>query len=205
MDLYELKNHLKEVQTYFKQKTAISDDTLKLWHKECGHVPFVALDFIANLAKENLSTLPTNYPRVMKKYWGAYLNAHPEKRIHAKEQAGFDCPDCHGVGVLHFKKVDSNTGFKYAYVAICASCNASHERLGSLVHEGGKVPHKSESGHWIPDGEYVPPMARMTRQEIINRGYEFMEPENKYAEVAYNPDYEEKYVPPMDMLKNVNF
>jgi hypothetical protein len=181
MRLIELTDFVKEVYKYFKDQKVPKQDVLELWLKQVESIPAPSLDFIQAYIKKTRNSLPTNFPRVIDDGWKAYQKEYPEKFTLAQEVAGFNCPDCHGGGVLHCKALDLINGLKYTYVAICASCSASRDKFGFVLHEGGKISLKTDSGAFIPSGAYIPPVLSLTKQLIIDKGWEFLEPENQYA------------------------
>lgn len=183
MKLIELEDLVKGIYKYFKDQKVPGTDVLKLWTEQLKAVQKEGIDFILAYIKANKNSLPTNLPRVIDEGWKEYLNSHPEKITTAEEVAGWDCPDCHGGGILHFKKLNPENKLTYTQIAICGTCSESRKKLGYILHEGGKVCNKSESGAWIPAGEYVPPMAKLTKQEILDKGWEFLEPYNPYAPI----------------------
>lgn len=183
MRFIELQDLVKAIYKYFKDQKVPGTDVLELWTEQLKSVQTEGIDFILAYIKDKRNSLPTNLPRIIDEAWMEYLRAHPEKFTSAEEVAGWNCPDCHGGGILHCRFVDSDTKSKYTYIVICATCSQSRKKLGYLSHEGGKVPHKNEAGNWIFDGPYVPPMLSLTKQEILDKGWEFLESENTYAEI----------------------
>ena len=183
MRFIELQDLVKAIYKYFKNQKVPDAEVLELWTEQLKSVQTEGVNFILSYIKDNKNALPTNLPRVIDEGWMAYLHAHPEKFTSAEEVAGWDCPDCHGGGVLHCKFMDPKTKLKCIFIVICATCRQSHKRFGHILHEGGKIPRKNEAGNWIRDGMYVPPTLSLTKQEIIDKGWEFLEPENKYAPV----------------------
>lgn len=181
MKLIEFTDFIKEVYKHFRYKNPPDIDEIEIWLLEVDYIAGEALPWILKNLKATKNNLPRNLPRTLNQQWNLYRDEHPEKFTTAQEVADYNCADCHGNGVLHCKTIDSKTKLKYTYVAICASCSASHKKFGSILHEGGKVCNKNETGSYIPSGEYVPPMLSLTKQEILDKGWEFLEPENPYA------------------------
>jgi hypothetical protein len=181
MKLLEFTDFIKEIYKYYRYKTPPTADEIEDWLLAVDYIPSEALPWILQNLKDTKDNLPRNLPRALNFQWNDYRNEHPEKFTKAEEEANFNCPDCHGGGVLHCKTVDPENKLKYTYVAICASCSASREKFGSVLREGGKISLKTDSGAFIPSGAYVPPVLSLTKQQIIDKGWEFLQPENTYA------------------------
>lgn len=185
MKLLELREFCEEAYKFLRYGNPPIDEQLELWLPEVDHIPSEALPWIMANIKSTKDTLPKNLPRMLKRQWKEYQNAHPEKFTQAEESPDYNCSDCHGGGVLHFKAPDlanKKNPLIYTYVAICNSCAASHKKFGRIQHEGGKTSRKNEAGAWIPDGPYISPMMKLTKQEIIDKGYIFLPADNPYAE-----------------------
>ncbi len=181
MKLIEFTDFIKEIYSFFRYKKPPTNDEIEDWLNEVHNIQSEALPWILANIKTKKDTLPRNLPRTLNDQWYEYLNAHPEKFTTAEEYADYDCPDCHGVGILHFKAHDPTNKRRYIYTAICATCQASNKKFGSILHIGGNVARKTESGAVIQDGPYIPPMMHLTKEQIEFKGYEFLESENKYA------------------------
>jgi hypothetical protein len=172
MKLIEFTDFIEEIYKYYRYKNPPTSDEIAEWLLEVEFIASEALPWIFSNIKSSINTLPRNLPRTLNDQWYRYLDAHPEKFTKAEELPDYNCPECHGGGVLHFRAPDlsnkENT-LIYTYVAICNSCRASWKKFGKIQHEG------------IPDGPYIEPMMRFTKQEILDRGYKFLEAENPYA------------------------
>jgi hypothetical protein len=190
--LIEFTDFLDELYEFFRYKEPPKNEIIQKWLIETEFIASEALPWILADLKATQKTIPRNFTITLRQQWFKYLDAHPDKQAKAEESPDYDCPDCHGVGCLHFSAQDlsGQEDKEYVYVAICASCRASWSRFGKILHEGGKICRKSDSGAWIPDGAYIPPMMRLTKAELLNRGYEFMEAENKFAKRLEIPDAE---------------
>jgi len=139
------------------------------WFEKVKYIPAPALGWIID-SLEDLHSLPRNIPKAIREGWYLYGKAHPEKIAHVEQR----CEECHGTGILHFKKVESNYDPPMAvtYVAICAKCNNWPAKLGLKIVNGGIIEET---------GKYIPPTARLTRQKIVDLGWELLKPENRYA------------------------
>jgi len=202
MKLIELESMVKELYKFFKNQKVPEKDVLKLWLDKIDNVPSSAIDWILDHIKTTKSTLPTNLPRLIKDSFQQYIML-PEVTTKAEEFSAYDCPDCHGTGVLHFRAINPKTKIKYTNVAICNSCRASREKFGKIQHEGGKMARKSESGEWIHDGPYIPAMMKLTKTEISEKGWEFLEPENTFLEPLDKISNKEKYTVLVDARKQI--
>jgi len=182
MKLIEFTDFIKDIYKFYRYKNPPLSEEIETWLLEVDYIPGDALPWILDNLKHTKDSLPRNLPRALDQQWHLYRDANPEKFTRAQEVADYNCPECHGIGVLHFRYTDFKTKLKYTAIVICASCRSSHKKFGSILHEGGKVCNKNEIGSYIPSGEYVPPMLSLTKQEILDRGWEFLEAENPYAE-----------------------
>lgn len=189
MKLIEFREFTEGIYKYFRYAKLPTAEEIEAWLPEVEFIPSAALPWITQSLKSGRTNLSRNFPRELKNEWNKYLDAHPEKISKVEENPDYDCPDCHGVGVLHFRAEDltKKTEIKYLYAALCASCRASWKKFGKIAHEGGKVSIKSESGAWIPSGTYIAPMSRYTKAQILELGYDFKPAENKYKECDYDP------------------
>lgn len=183
MKLIEFTDFIKEIYKYYRYAKPPSEDDIENWLLGVDYIPGEALPWILKNIKATRDNLPRNLPRTLNHQWNLYRDEHPEKFTKAQEVADYDCPDCHGQGVLHCKAIDPKNKLKYIYVAICATCTASYKEFGSVLREGGKVSVKTDSGAYVPSGAYIPPTLSLTKQEILDKGWEFLAPENIYAKI----------------------
>ena len=173
MERESFERAIDELYGYFRYNKAPAFDTVSRWFEKIKYIPGPAMPWIIDQIEE-LETLPQNIPRLFKQQWFAYQKAHPEKTIHLENY----CDECHGTGLLHFRKIENKYGLKngqsmkITYVAVCGKCSNWKNHFGSKLITGGIIKET---------GGIIPPTLKLTRNEILENGWELLEPENKYA------------------------
>ena len=105
---------INELYIYFRLTNLPADHVLKLWHRDVGNIPEIALPLILKMIKKN-DSLPRNICKAFIAGWMEYKETNRSQIIYEKE----DCSDCNGVGLLWAMK----NGYKYVQPCRCLNSN----------------------------------------------------------------------------------
>jgi hypothetical protein len=184
MNQFEFEQFAKELYDFFRDNKKPELDEIDRWMPDIEQIPGSALAWILTEIKETKNTLPRNLPRLLNDCWKKYLNEHPEIIAKESEIPDYNCPECHGLGFLAVKAYDNKLNRNYERICACASCGAGSKVFGKVLLEGGKMHDKLDSGAWIPTGNYCPPIAKMTIEQIKAKGWQHIPGPNPYEKIA---------------------
>ena len=176
MDKTSLSTTLMKLYDYFRYVKRPTEQQVDIWHGKIEFIPVVALDWIFDELTE-ADSLPRNLPKTFIKMWYLYRKAHPEKYATEFEY----CEECFGHGIHMFEKLESfyDPPAWVSYVARCSRCNNWKQPFGSLADTGGRYIVDGNAG----DG-YVDPVPRVTKQELIDKGFRYLPLSNPKAPKA---------------------
>lgn len=166
MDKASFSKLIGEIYLYFRYSKMPNETQISLWHKDCSYIPDIASDWIFEQIRRG-DSIPRNIPKELTKLWYSYRRAHPEKTAN---EFTF-CGDCLGHGIHIYEKIENiyNPPMPIRYVAMCSECNNWEKHFYSVTRNGGKI---FIDGKAI--GFYVPPVSRMSKDDIINSGCNYI-------------------------------
>lgn len=164
-----------DIFEYFQYVRQPSNSQMSQWHEKVKFIPLVAVDWIVSQIT-NGDKMPRNLPKAFVAQWYAYRKAHKDKSV--GEQLEY-CDDCYGHGTHMFKKLDHNYNppMWISYIAMCSKCDNWQKHFGSVCRNGGRIYIENK-----PIGGYVPKVPAVTRQEIIDLGFEYQGQDNPMEE-----------------------
>lgn len=170
LDLYE----------YYRYKDRPTQTQLDQWNLKIEFIPFEARAWIINDITNN-DKLPLNLPKAIITSWFNYRKANTDKTIAEPEQY---CDDCYGHGTHIYEKLDYDYDppIWVAAIAACSRCDNSKRHFGKCLMETGELETKGSHGNWRPDGRRIDKIWQTTKQEIIDKGFEYKLQHNSRAE-----------------------
>jgi len=176
MEKGNFTNLIIDTYDYFNYSKSPNKNQMALWYEDVRFIPDVAMGFIFKSLKK-LEQLPRNFPKTFIALWYDYRKMNPDKTVTDYEY----CDDCYGHGV-HMLKMPDNMYYPpkmITYVVRCSRCDNWKSKLGSLAETGGNIGVEGR-----PFGVWINPVPRFTKQEIIDRGWEYLPLSNPKAKRA---------------------
>lgn len=115
MELHEFRQFAQDVAEYYGRKNLTSPRQVELWHEILKTIPAEPLEWIKKKIFADLDSMPANFPKVVRLYWGEWKNAHPDRVAWQEDQILCDAPGCEG-GWLFVEKEGHRA------VAVCHRC-----------------------------------------------------------------------------------
>ena len=169
MERETITEAIADIYEYFRLKTPPTDGQIDKWFEKTGFIPSTAVPWIVRQITD-MDSIPRNLPREIIRQWYQYLKKNPDKVMIVSD----DCKECFdSTGLIHFSKLDKdyNPPMRMYYVALCQYCENYKTRLSDYSINGGVTE----------GGVVIPPTPKMTKQMVIDNGFELV---NDYRQDA---------------------
>ena len=155
----EAEKAIIDIYSYFRFQTIPSESQFDQWYEKIKFIPGEAVDWIV-VKITDMDSLPRNLPKTIVALWYAYRKEHPEKIANVNTE----CDECNSTGFIHYVRLSKmyDLPMKIHGTALCPKCENYRKTVGQHLISGGITE----------SGVKVMPTLRLTKQDVLDRGWE---------------------------------